>query len=280
MMSPLVPPRPLILSIDLERFYPAVARPFHGTPVPELVERFLALLRGRAHATFFVVGETAREHPALLERIAGEEHELACHGDAHRTLDTFSPTTFAADLRANRAAVENAAGVRVRGFRAPLFSLTAAAAWAHRVLADEGFSYSSSVLPAHNPLFGWPEFGRAPRMVDGVLEIPITTARIPGTGAELPLFGGTYFRVLPGILIRRALTALPADLPLQSYFHPYDIDAAQPWTMHAGVRGRRWMNLLLFLRRRSLPSRLRAYLATSGKGLTYSAFLAQMHASI
>ncbi len=266
--------RPLLFSIDLEEFCPAdPARRFRATPLPELAERYLALLRGRGQATFFVVGETARKFPGVLRQIAGEGHELACHGDRHQTLDRLSPAEFAADLRANRDAVETASGVAVQGFRAPIFSLTSATAFAHQVLARHGFRYSSSVLPAANPLFGWPEFGKAPRWVDGVLELPMTTGRIPGTSRELPLWGGTYFRLLPYGLVRRALRSLDPQLPLQCYFHPYDIDTDQDWVMHAGVHGRRALNLLLFLRRRSLLERLDRLLGSSCRLSGYSAFM-------
>src|SRR6478736_2601675 len=103
----LSPVPPFLFSIDLEEYYPAVpGRSFRATPLPALVDRYLELLRGRGHATFFVVGDVARKFPHVLERIATEGHELACHGNRHLTLDRFSPREFAADLRANRAAIE------------------------------------------------------------------------------------------------------------------------------------------------------------------------------
>jgi len=269
----------LLFSIDLEEFYPAQAgTPTGAKPLEELVEQYIRLLAAAgARATFFVVGELARRYPSVIVRISAAGHEIACHGDRHITLDQLTPSGFATDLRANRAALAAAGAPPPRGFRAPVFSLTAATAWAHRVLADEGFSYSSSVLPAKNPLFGWPEFGPTPRVVDGVRELPITLGRV--CGRDLPIFGGTYFRVMPYLLIRSRLQAALAAGPVITYFHPYDIDAAQPWVIHAGVRGNRILNALLFLRRRSLPGRLQAYLAASPKGLTFSAFLAQVQAS-
>src|SRR5690554_7127094 len=44
----------------------------------------------------------------------------------------------------------------VLGYRAPTFSLVPATVWATEVLVEEGFAYSSSVLPAKNLLHGFP----------------------------------------------------------------------------------------------------------------------------
>jgi polysaccharide deacetylase family protein (PEP-CTERM system associated) len=264
---------PLLFSVDVEEFYPARrGDPPRSAPVQDLVARYLDLLEAlRARGTFFVVGELARKLPALIARIVAAGHEIACHGDRHQTLDGLDPAGFAADLRANRAALQAAGAPSPRGFRAPIFSLTAATSWAYRVLADEGFTYSSSVLPAPNPLFGWPEFGPLPRTVDGVCELPMTIGSV--LGHRLPLFGGTYFRVLPYQLLRPRLRAALRAGPVQAYFHPYDVDVAQPWVMHAGVHGKRVLNALLFLRRGSLPRRLRLLLQEAGSTRTYSELL-------
>jgi polysaccharide deacetylase family protein (PEP-CTERM system associated) len=270
----------LLFSIDLEDYYPADSTAdARSAPLHDLVAIYLDLLaRHHVRATFFVVGELARREPRLLARIAQAGHELGCHGDRHLTLDRLSPETFASDLRSNRRAVEEAAGQRVQGFRAPLLSLTHKTAWAHTVLAGEGFVYSSSVLPAPNPLFGWEEFGTNPRQVNGVWEIPISLAHVPLLGM-LPLFSGTYFRILPWSLARRSIESAQSTRPLVSYFHPYDIDHRQPWTMHAGVRGNRLMNYLLFARRSSLPARLENLMKACPVSTTCGDYVARCLAS-
>jgi polysaccharide deacetylase family protein (PEP-CTERM system associated) len=265
---------PLLFSIDLEEFYPARRGDDpRSAPLPDLVERYLDLLSvANTRCTFFVVGEVARKFPELILRVASAGHEIACHGDRHLTLDLLDPKSFAADLRANRAALEAAGALAPRGFRAPIFSLTQSTAWAYKVLLNEGFDYSSSVLPATNPLFGWPEFGTNSRNVDGITELPITIGSFLGRG--LPIFGGTYFRVLPFAVIRPCLRSALQNRHVLAYFHPYDIDAKQPWTMHDGVHGSRALNALLFLRRRSLPSRIALLLQQTDRHLTYADFIA------
>lgn len=266
----------LLFSIDLEPFYPAHDCDSKSTPLPELVDKYLAVLdASRSRATFFVVGDVARSSPELLRRIHAAGHELGCHGDHHHTLDRFTPESFAADLRANRTAVEEAINGRVVGFRAPLLSLTEKSRWAHRILAEEGFTYSSSVLAAPNPLFGWPGFPPQAHVVDGVCEIPVTLSPVPTIG-RVPLFCGTYFRVFPWWMVKRGIKAQLPDSTITSYFHPYDIDHRQRWTMHAGVRGSRLMNVLLFVRRKSLLRRIKCLLQSCPSPETYREYASRV----
>ncbi len=263
----------LLFSVDLEEFYPAIAGAvFRCTPLPDLARRYLDLLSAAgARATFFVVGELARKHPEVVATIAAAGHEIGSHGDKHLPVDRLSERGFALDLRASRAALMEAGVGTVRGFRAPIFSMTARTPWAHRVLADEGFAYSSSVLPAANPLYGWPEFGIAARSIDGVIELPITTGNF--LHVRLPIFGGTYFRISPEWWLRRRCRHALAEGPVQSYFHPYDIDTNQERVLHAGLKDRPALNRLLFYNRSALPNRIRWLLNLAGRTPTYSHFL-------
>src|SRR5438874_131906 len=44
----------------------------------------------QAKATFFVVGQIAESHPALVRAIARAGHEVASHGWCHRRVHTFT----------------------------------------------------------------------------------------------------------------------------------------------------------------------------------------------
>lgn len=189
--------------------------------------RLLDLLdASAARATFFVVGELAERRPALVRAIAARGHELASHGHRHVALAEDGAARLRRDLRHARRTLEDLAGAPVRGFRAPMFSLTPAVPWAGEVLAEAGYAYSSSVLPARNWLHGWPDAPRRPFLwPSGVLEVPVPLARIGPL--ELPVLGGMYLRYLPGWDVRRMarrLAAQPGDA-LWSYCHPYDLDA-------------------------------------------------------
>lgn len=248
----------LLLSVDLEDVRDWVEDGHRcREAVPENTERYLHhFQKWGVKATFFVVGEVARRYPRLIGDIVDAGHELACHGDVHLQLDKLTAQEFRSDMQRNRAALENAGGRGIVGFRAPTFSLTKTTAWAHEILADLGFTYSSSVLPAANPLYGWPEFGRAARrVVGGLWELPVTLYRLPLL--SVPMAGGVYFRVLPFILSRWGIgKTIAQGEPVVTYFHPYDIDTKQERFMHPDLGGKRHLNLLMYIGRAKLLRRL------------------------
>jgi polysaccharide deacetylase family protein (PEP-CTERM system associated) len=264
-----------LFSVDFEEFYPVERQAsFRRTALPELGERWLAFLRRAGmRCTFFVVGEIAERFPEAVRAIAAEGHELGCHTHTHRPLNEHTPASLREDLLRNLDAVRACAKGAVIGFRAPILSLTRETAWAYEVLAELGFQYSSSVLPARNPLHGWAEFGAEPRRVNGVTEIPVTLARVGP--ARVPVGAGTYFRCLPMPLIRRAFAGCARrGEAVVCYFHPYDIDTAQERVMSRGVNGSRLMNALLYVNRGRTIERLESLIAGGFKIVTYSDFLA------
>jgi peptidoglycan/xylan/chitin deacetylase (PgdA/CDA1 family) len=59
----------------------AIALTLDDGPHPSTTPAVLDALRAHgARATFFLIGELVREHPALVQRIAAEGHELGNHG--------------------------------------------------------------------------------------------------------------------------------------------------------------------------------------------------------
>ncbi|HYJ81792.1 MAG TPA: polysaccharide deacetylase family protein [Allosphingosinicella sp.] len=212
--------------------------------VPELVGAYLDFLRRHGgRGSFFFVGEVARRHPELVARIAAEGHEIGCHSDSHVPLDRLGQARFRDDVLRNLDALRSAGAGAIEGYRAPCFSLTAETGWAYEALAGLGFAYSSSVLPARSPLYGNPGFGTAPRLIEGVVELPVTL--LPFRMLPVPV-GGLYFRILPRPVLRRALTRLLSrGEAVAGYHHPYDIDTEQRFT-HAGFR--RWGPFDLLMR--------------------------------
>jgi polysaccharide deacetylase family protein (PEP-CTERM system associated) len=212
--------------------------------VPALVGAYLDFLsRHGGKGSFFFVGEVARRHPGLVARIAAEGHEIGCHSDSHVPLDRLGQARFRDDVSRNLDALRAAGAGEIIGYRAPCFSLTAETGWAYEVLAELGFTYSSSVLPARSPLYGDPHFGTAPRLIEGIVELPVTL--LPFRLLPVPV-GGLYFRVLPRPILRRALAALHRrGEAVASYHHPYDLDTEQRFT-HAGFR--RWGPFDLLMR--------------------------------
>lgn len=191
-------------------------------------------------ATFFTLGWVAARYPALVRRIHEAGHEVASHGWDHARVFTLGPAAFAGDLARSRAALEDAAGAPVRGYRAPSFSIDARTPWAFDVLAEHGYAYSSSVAPVVHDHYGWreaPRFAFRPLADSPLLELPVTTAQ--WAGRRLAAGGGGFFRVLPYGFTRAAIRQVNAlGQPAMFYFHPWEIDPAQPRMAHAPLRSR------------------------------------------
>jgi polysaccharide deacetylase family protein (PEP-CTERM system associated) len=192
-------------------------------------------------ATFFTLGWVAERHPGLVRRIVAAGHELASHGFGHELVHAIGPEKFRADVVRAKAVLEDAGGIAVHGYRAPTFSIAPRIApWAHAVLAETGHIYSSSVFPVRHDLYGAPDAPRVPWRPDpnGVLELPMTTLRIGSR--NLPCSGGGWFRMFPYGLFRTGLARVNAQEKLRGifYFHPWEIDPAQPRVANAPARSR------------------------------------------
>jgi polysaccharide deacetylase family protein (PEP-CTERM system associated) len=248
----------LLLSVDLEDVRDWVKNgSTYREAVPPNTRRYLEQFsEWGVKATFFIVGTVARRYPALIKEIADAGHEIACHGNRHHQIDKLSRQEFRLDLQENLEALRSCGVKEIYGYRAPTFSLTEQTSWAHAVLADLGFTYSSSVLPAKNPLYGWPEFGKSIRKVaGGLLEIPITLHSI--LGFSVPVAGGVYFRVLPFFLIRWVVcNNVKMSHPVTTYFHPYDIDVSQERFMHPDLKEKQHLNILMYIGRNKVLKRL------------------------
>ncbi|HKT76695.1 MAG TPA: XrtA system polysaccharide deacetylase [Sphingobium sp.] len=192
-------------------------------------------------ATFFTLGWVAEHYPALMRRIADAGHEVASHGYDHARVFTLTPEGFRADLRRARALLQDASGQAVIGYRAPSFSIDQRNPWAHEILAEEGYRYSSSVAPIRHDHYGWPQsprFGWKPVAGAPLLELPVTTAEL--YGRRLAAGGGGFFRLLPYAFSRWAITQVnrQEQRPAIIYFHPWEIDPDQPRVAGAPLKSR------------------------------------------
>lgn len=212
------------------------------------VVRILALLdRHNVKATFFTLGWIAERHPGVVREIVANGHELASHGYGHERANRLSREAFADDVLRAKGILEDLSGQEVKGYRAPSFSIDASnRAWAFETLARAGHRYSSSVYPVRHDHYGMPDAPRFSHVPDaGVLEIPPTTVR--AFLRNWPASGGGYFRLLPYAISRRLIAHVNEieGEPAVFYFHPWEIDPAQPRIPGIDVktRFRHYLNL-------------------------------------
>jgi polysaccharide deacetylase family protein (PEP-CTERM system associated) len=203
--------------------------------VDRILERFdIAGVR----ATFFTLGWIAERHRPMVRRIVAAGHELASHGYDHTRADTQARAAFRADVTRTRLLLEDIAGIGVRGYRAATFSIGVRNTWAFGELEEAGYIYSSSIYPIRHDLYGMPDAPRSPFQPDGgtLWEIPMTSVR--AFGRNWPCSGGGYFRLLPYPAFRQALSLVNRRQPGVFYFHPWEVDPAQPHIAGCGWRSR------------------------------------------
>jgi polysaccharide deacetylase family protein (PEP-CTERM system associated) len=247
----------LVLTVDVEEWFHVCGHPVYDVPerwesfpsrVVPSTERILEILdRTSSHATFFVLGWVARRHPGLLRRIVEGGHEVGCHGDLHRRADSMTSDEFRADLRAARAALENACGAPVTAYRAPEWSLRSASSPHLPTLVEEGFRVDSSLLAV--PPIGDPGNPRRPTVLPtragDLLEVPPLVGTFFGFPAMLG--GGWTSRYSREARITAAVEAALAkgESPVL-YLHPWEVDQEHPEMelspmarlVHFGARGR------------------------------------------
>ncbi|MEX2495897.1 MAG: XrtA system polysaccharide deacetylase [Woeseia sp.] len=209
--------------------------------IPRNVDSALALYdEAGVHGTFFTLGWVAEHLPAVVRRISDAGHEVASHGMQHIRVWDQTEDTFREDITRTKKLLEDVSGKPVRGYRAASWSLDRRTPWAHSVMAEAGYEYSSSIFPIAHDHYGLPDAPAYPFHVGSaaILEIPATTARL--FGRNVPSAGGGYFRLLP-LAVSRWLMRRTQDatgLPAVFYFHPWELDPDQPRMRNISARTR------------------------------------------
>jgi polysaccharide deacetylase family protein (PEP-CTERM system associated) len=230
------------LTVDVEEYFtvqnldavvPWETWPAHPLRADRQIRQLLDLFEARgAKATFFVLGWVAERMPALLKEIHRRGHEVAAHSYWHRLVFEQGPEEFRSDLKRVKALLEDTIGAPVHGYRAPTYSVTKHSLWAHPILVEEGFRYSSSIFPITHDRYGIPDYPRFPMVVEtpaGPLwEFPLTTLRT--FGKNLPVAGGGYLRLLPARSVAAGLAWVNRRerQPAIVYLHPWEIDPEIP----------------------------------------------------
>jgi hypothetical protein len=134
-------------------------------------------------------------------------------------------------MRMGREALEGVTGCRIHGYRSIRRSFSESELWLIDLVAEEGYSYDSSLMPRG--------FGRAagvnprepfvrPTRRGKITELPHSTASF--LGYRLPVGGGNFLRQLPASFtfgeFRRWVKK--GDAPFVLYFHPWELDSDIP----------------------------------------------------
>ncbi|WP_425956536.1 polysaccharide deacetylase family protein [Xylanimonas sp. McL0601] len=83
-------------------------------------EAILDILKAKhAHATFYVVGDRARQHPETIRRILAEGHRLGNHSATHADLTKLTPEQVTEEIATTQELLTEITGVRPTAFRPP-----------------------------------------------------------------------------------------------------------------------------------------------------------------
>ena len=208
-------------------------------------------------ATIFVVGDVAKNHPEIINKAVKDGHEIGLHSHKHIPLQLLTPDEFEQELTGAKTLLQEISGQEINGFRAPTMSLTHKTRWAVPILKRVGFTYSSSVLPAKNPLYGWDGLPRHPfRWLNSVIEFPCPVTNI--LGFTIPYLGGTYFRLFPSIIRKMGVRRSSYGEVLWTYCHPWEFDPDEKYYQLENVG--RSTSRIAWIGRKGMENKMRDFL--------------------
>jgi polysaccharide deacetylase family protein (PEP-CTERM system associated) len=179
--------------------------------------------------TFFILAHIVEQAPEIVRKIVADGHEIGSHSLHHLRLHRQSLKDAKEAIVRSKKILEDIAGVRVRGFRAPDFSISKNSSYLLDMIREAGYEYDSSLYPiSGHDVYGVPGTPRWPyRMPNGLIEYPLSTFQM--FGQLFPALGGGYFRLYPFGLTRRILRSLERKgYPAMCYIHPYEFGACCP----------------------------------------------------
>ena len=196
-------------------------------------DRILSLFdEASVKATFFTLGWVAERSPEMVKRIAAAGHEVASHGYSHQLIYNQTPDVFREETIRSKKILEDIVQAPVTGYRAASYSITNESRWALDILAEQGFTWDSSIFPVHHDRYGMPGTPRWPHRLTTdngyeLAEFPLSTLKFPGY--TLPIAGGGYFRLFPYWFSRMGLGSINRQgKPFVFYLHPWEVDPGQP----------------------------------------------------
>lgn len=183
-------------------------------------------------ATFFILGWIANKYPTLAQKIANAGHEIATHSFWHHPVYKMSPEDFKHDLSLSIDLLEQQTGLKIKGFRAPSFSITPGCEWAFDIMGELGLLYDASLFPTSRGNGGYPcsqSIHVIPLTMPNkyLFEIPMSIKQFGPI--KVPFSGGGYMRVLPYGIIQRYFNSFEdSQTPVVVYLHPRDFAPEQP----------------------------------------------------
>lgn len=230
------------LSFDIEDWFhisgiPMVERRGNWEDYPSIVENKTNLIldildRHDTKATFFILGWIAEQYPELVLKIANKGHEIGTHGYWHYRVNTLSRLMFKNYLEQSVELLEDITGQKVKGYRAPSFSISPGTEWAFDVMDEVGLEYDASLFPAQRGHGGY-NIKQGPQYLKGsitdakILQLPMSVINLGFI--KIPFSGGGYLRFWNESIIKYGFRKLEEKgIPGVVYLHPRDFAPDSP----------------------------------------------------
>lgn len=225
------------LAIDTEEWFHSELLKGKRLPIYQVAESTIQVInlldKYQIKASFFIVGEIAERHPELIKLIFSKGHEIGCHGYTHTPLWKLNEKLFMKELEDFNNIIKKILGeIKIKGFRAPCFSLDNRTKWSLKLLSDFGYQYDASIFPVKlNTVYGINGAPIRPYQISfddvrredknsPLIEFP--TALLKLGRIKIPITGGFYLRLFPIPLLIWGLRKINRDQPFLFYFHPWE----------------------------------------------------------
>ncbi len=217
-----------ILTFDIEEWY--IEKVYHGgrkeryLEFDRLLDNILDILdENNTKATFFCLGEMAKDFPYVIKKIYDRGHEIGSHSNKHIWLNKLSKQEVREDTRSSIDSLEQLIGEKVLSYRAPAFSIGEENKWVFENLAECGIKRDASVFPAQRDFGGFSTFTEKEPVIISyqgieIKEFPISTLKF--LGKEIVYSGGGYFRFFPISFIQSQIKKNDYTM---TYFHIGDL---------------------------------------------------------
>jgi polysaccharide deacetylase family protein (PEP-CTERM system associated) len=230
------------LSFDIEDWFHIVDIPAledrskwddFSSIVEEKTDLILQILEKHdTKATFFVLGWIANKYPSISKKIAERGHEIGTHSFWHRKVYEMTPEAFYDDLQLSVEILQDQTGKKIKGFRAPSFSIIPGTEWAFDIIKDLGLSYDASLFPAKRGQGGY-NVNHKPHILSNkisVTNLPELPMSLMGYGpVKFPFSGGGYLRFCNKHIVKYGFQKLEKKgVPGVVYLHPRDFAPDSP----------------------------------------------------
>jgi len=244
----------LFYTVDLEDFSSDLCRSI-GTSHPpalrnsslhECYQNITNLLSANTQSvskiTFFCTGVMADKYPDLIKMIARDGHEIACHGNFHDDISEMTPEEVYKSLKIAKKKLSEVSGTKIRGFRAPRFSIKKNDFERLKAISRV-FEYDSSLHFSCDKEFKkWKT-----ELKFQLREFPVPHQSFLSSKFKVKT-GGSYIKLFPVFVIRNAIhkSFLNNITPI-IYLHPYDLyygyDFLLKWSELKGASSRKYWYL-------------------------------------